>query len=146
MRPVDLAREHGLSAQAIRNYDAAGVLPATERSETGYRRYTPLHAQALRAFLALRRGHGHQQAMEILRSAGIDPAERTLIAPWAKSFSSTAAIWERPAFWTQTKRTSGTPLGRLPSACASAESRSRANRRVMIGRYVRIFAVRASAV
>lgn len=56
-----------MSAQAIRNYDDAGILPPTERSETGYRRYTPLHAQALRAFLALRRGHGHQQAMEIMR-------------------------------------------------------------------------------
>jgi DNA-binding transcriptional MerR regulator len=58
-----------LSAQAIRNYDDAGVLPPTERGETGYRRYTPLHAQALRAFVALRRGHGHQQAMEIMRAA-----------------------------------------------------------------------------
>ncbi|NNH71610.1 MerR family transcriptional regulator [Nocardia uniformis] len=68
MRPIDLAREHGLSAQAIRNYDDAGILPPTERSETGYRRYTPVHAQALRAFLALRGGHGHQRAMEIMRA------------------------------------------------------------------------------
>ncbi|NEW40444.1 MerR family transcriptional regulator [Nocardia cyriacigeorgica] len=68
MRPIDLAREHGLSAQAIRNYDDAGILPLTERSETGYRRYTPLHAQALRAFLALRGGHGHQRALEIMRA------------------------------------------------------------------------------
>lgn len=66
LRPVDLAREHGLSAQAIRNYDEAGILPKTERSASGHRRYTPVHAQALRAFLALRRGHGHQQAMEIM--------------------------------------------------------------------------------
>lgn len=57
-----------MSAQAIRNYDDAGILPPTERSQTGYRRYTPLHAQSLRAFLALRRGHGHQQAMEIMRA------------------------------------------------------------------------------
>ena len=57
-----------MSAQAIRNYEDAGALPPAERSETGYRRYTPLHAQALRAFLALRRGHGHQQAMEIMRA------------------------------------------------------------------------------
>jgi DNA-binding transcriptional MerR regulator len=68
LRPVDLAREHGLSTQAIRNYDDAGVLGRTERSDTGYRRYTPLHAQALRAFLALRGGHGHQQATEIMRA------------------------------------------------------------------------------
>ncbi len=58
MRPIDLAREHGLSAQAIRNYDDAGILPPTERSTYGYRRYTPVHAQALRTFLALRGGHG----------------------------------------------------------------------------------------
>lgn len=69
MRPIDLAREHGLSAQAVRNYDEAGILPPTERSETGYRRYTPLHAQALRTFLALRGGHGHQQAVEIMRAS-----------------------------------------------------------------------------
>ncbi len=68
MRPIDLAREHGLSAQAIRNYDDAGVLPPTERSEAGYRRYTPLHAQALRTFLALRGGHGHQRATDIMRA------------------------------------------------------------------------------
>ncbi|GIL26057.1 MerR family transcriptional regulator [Actinocatenispora comari] len=68
MRPVDLAREHGLSAQAIRNYDEAGVFPPTGRTATGYRRYTPLHAQALRAFLALRRGHGHRTAVEIMHA------------------------------------------------------------------------------
>jgi len=68
MRPIDLGRENGLSAQAVRNYEDAGILPPAERSETGYRRYTPLHAQALRAFLALRGGHGHQQAMEIMRA------------------------------------------------------------------------------
>lgn len=68
MRPVDLAREHGLSAQAIRNYDAAGVFPPTGRTATGHRRYSPLHAQALRAFLALRRGHGHRAAVKIMRA------------------------------------------------------------------------------
>lgn len=57
-----------MSAQAIRNYDEAGILPPAERSASGYRRYTPVHAQALRVFLALRRGHGHQQATEILRA------------------------------------------------------------------------------
>ena len=68
MRPVDLAREHALSTQAIRNYEDAGVLPPAARSESGYRSYTPVHAQALRTFLALRRGHGYQRAVEILRA------------------------------------------------------------------------------
>jgi hypothetical protein len=43
LRPIDLAREHGLSAQAVRNYEDAGILPTAERSASGYRRYTPLH-------------------------------------------------------------------------------------------------------
>lgn len=64
-----------MSAQAIRNYDDAGVLPPTERTEAGYRRYTPLHAQAVRAFLALRRGHGHQQATEIMRVTNLGDTE-----------------------------------------------------------------------
>jgi len=68
MRPVDLAREHGLSTQAIRNYEDAGILPAAERTVHGYRTYTPLHAQALRAFLALAPGHGHQRATSIMQA------------------------------------------------------------------------------
>ncbi|WP_205303956.1 TioE family transcriptional regulator [Nonomuraea montanisoli] len=68
MRPVDLAREHGLSTQAVRNYEDAGILPAAERTVHGYRTYTPLHAQALRAFLALVAGHGHQTATSIMQA------------------------------------------------------------------------------
>ncbi|MBF6080274.1 MerR family transcriptional regulator [Nocardia cyriacigeorgica] len=68
MRPIDLAREHQLSAQAIRNYEDAGILPPSARSDAGYRRYTPLHAQALRTFLALRAGHGHEPAAQIMRA------------------------------------------------------------------------------
>ncbi|WP_049561628.1 TioE family transcriptional regulator [Nonomuraea sp. SBT364] len=68
MRPVDLAREHGLSTQAIRNYEDAGILPAAERSAHGYRAYSPLHAHALRAFLALVPGHGHRTATAIMQA------------------------------------------------------------------------------
>ncbi|MET9414407.1 TioE family transcriptional regulator [Streptomyces klenkii] len=68
LRPVDLAREHGLSTQAIRNYEEAGILPAAGRTAHGYRTYTPLHAAALRAFLALLPGHGHQTAAAIVRA------------------------------------------------------------------------------
>jgi DNA-binding transcriptional MerR regulator len=68
LRPVDLARDHGLSTQAIRNYEATGILPAAARSSHGYRTYTPLHAHALRAFLALQPGHGHRTATEILQA------------------------------------------------------------------------------
>ncbi len=62
MRPIDLARRHGLSTQAVRNYEEAGVLPPAARSGSGYRRYSRRHALALDAFVALVRGHGHPAA------------------------------------------------------------------------------------
>jgi hypothetical protein len=37
LRPVDLAREHGLSAQAVRNYEEEGILPKAGRTRHGYR-------------------------------------------------------------------------------------------------------------
>ena len=68
MRPVDLAREHGLSTQAVRNYEEAGILPPADRTVHGHRVYTPRHAQALRAFLALVPGHGHRTATAIMQA------------------------------------------------------------------------------
>lgn len=68
MRPVDLAREHGLSTQAVRNYEDAGILPVAGRTPHGYRVYGMTHARALRAFLALIPGHGHRTATAIMRA------------------------------------------------------------------------------
>ncbi len=65
---MDLARGHGLSTQAVRNYEEAGILPTADRTPSGYRAYTPLHAAALRAFLALVPGHGHRTATAIMRA------------------------------------------------------------------------------
>ncbi|WP_328923761.1 TioE family transcriptional regulator [Streptomyces sp. NBC_00190] len=81
LRPVDLARGHGLSTQAIRNYEEAGILPAAGRTPHGYRTYTSLHARALRAFLALLPGHGHQTATSIMRAVNqgaVDEAFRLI--------------------------------------------------------------------
>ncbi|PDP84987.1 MerR family transcriptional regulator [Glycomyces fuscus] len=78
LRPIDLARGHGLSTQAVRNYEEAGILPAAERTRHGYRSYTPLHAGALRAFLALVPGHGHQAAASIMRAVNEDAVEEAL--------------------------------------------------------------------
>ncbi|MGW8066438.1 TioE family transcriptional regulator [Streptomyces ziwulingensis] len=68
LRPVDLARGHGLSTQTVRNYEEDGILPAAGRTAHGYRTYTPLHARALGAFLALVPGHGHRSAAAIMRA------------------------------------------------------------------------------
>jgi DNA-binding transcriptional MerR regulator len=78
LRPVDLARQHGLSTQAIRNYEAAGILPGAERSPHGYRAYTALHAQALHAFLALVPGHGHQTATLIMQAVNQGTTQEAL--------------------------------------------------------------------
>lgn len=81
LRPVDLAREHGLSTQAIRNYEEAGILPAADRTPHGYRTYTAAHAGALRAFLALLPGHGHRTATAIMcavNRGALDEALRLL--------------------------------------------------------------------
>ncbi|MFE9410590.1 TioE family transcriptional regulator [Streptomyces sp. NPDC006704] len=67
LRPVDLARAHGLSTQAVRNYEETGILPASDRTPHGYRVYTALHGDALAAFLALVPGHGHGTAAAIMR-------------------------------------------------------------------------------
>lgn len=77
-RPADLARAHGLSTQAIRNYEAAGILPSADRTPHGYRIYTPLHAQALRAFLALVPGHGHHTATLIMQATNRGTTEDAL--------------------------------------------------------------------
>ncbi|MEU9649417.1 TioE family transcriptional regulator [Streptomyces sp. NPDC048110] len=78
LRPVDLARAHGLSAQAVRNYEAAGILPAAERTAHGYRVYTALHARALDAFLALLAGHGHRTAGSVMRAVNEDALDEAL--------------------------------------------------------------------
>ncbi|MEV0529544.1 TioE family transcriptional regulator [Streptomyces sp. NPDC050439] len=81
LRPVDLARGHGLSTQAVRNYEEAGILPAAARTPHGYRTYTTAHARALRAFLALVPGHGHQTATSIMRAVNrgaVDEAFRLI--------------------------------------------------------------------
>ncbi|MFI1888678.1 TioE family transcriptional regulator [Streptomyces jumonjinensis] len=81
LRPIDLARRHGMSTQAVRNYEEAGILPAADRTPHGYRAYTPLHARALGAFLALAPGHGHRTASSIMRAVNqgaVDEAFRLI--------------------------------------------------------------------
>ena len=67
-RPADLAGRHGLSAQAVRNYERDGVLPAARRTPAGYRIYTAAHAGALDAYLALVRAYGYATAAVIMRA------------------------------------------------------------------------------
>ncbi|MGW5719522.1 TioE family transcriptional regulator [Amycolatopsis sp. NPDC003865] len=78
MRPADLAREHGISTQAVRNYEQDGFLPPAARTPSGYRIYTELHASALRAFLALVPAYGHATAGGIMTAVHDDDLDRAL--------------------------------------------------------------------
>ncbi|MFD7579382.1 TioE family transcriptional regulator [Kitasatospora sp. NPDC059817] len=77
MRPSDLARGHGLSAQAVRNYERDGFLPPAERTASGYRIYTEVHAAALDAYRSLVAAYGHAtggRIMTALHRGGLDDA------------------------------------------------------------------------
>lgn len=78
LRPADLAREHGISTQAVRNYERDGFLPPAARTPSGYRVYTEHHAAALRAFLALVTAYGHATAGGVLSAIHEDDLERAL--------------------------------------------------------------------
>ncbi|WP_432991577.1 MerR family transcriptional regulator [Dactylosporangium sp. CA-233914] len=79
-RPVDLAREHGISAQSVRNYESDGVIPPAQRSASGYRRYTARHAAALRAYLALVPAYGYAVAGEVMRAVVAGQSDAALRA------------------------------------------------------------------
>ncbi|WP_336085578.1 TioE family transcriptional regulator [Nocardia sp. SSK8] len=78
LRPADLAREHGISTQAVRNYEESGFLPTAERTPTGYRIYTEAHAAALRAYLALIAAFGHATAGAIMLALHGDDLDKAL--------------------------------------------------------------------
>jgi DNA-binding transcriptional MerR regulator len=79
LRPADLAREHGLSTQAVRNYEQSGFLPPARRSPSGYRLYTEVHAAALRAYLALVPAYGHATAGQVMAAFVAGDVDRALL-------------------------------------------------------------------
>ncbi|MDX2698080.1 MerR family DNA-binding transcriptional regulator, partial [Streptomyces ipomoeae] len=78
LRPVDLARGHGISTQAVRNYERDGFIPPAERTPSGYRVYTEVHAAALRAFLALVPAYGHGAGGRIMNAVHEDDLDGAL--------------------------------------------------------------------
>ncbi|MGI5404760.1 MerR family transcriptional regulator [Streptomyces sp. CA-135486] len=66
LRTVDVARETGYSVQQVRNLERLGVVPPAARSSNGYRSYTPIHVQALRAYRGLAGAVGAVAARQML--------------------------------------------------------------------------------
>lgn len=67
LRSIDLARDVGLSTQAIRDYERYGFIPPVERGPQGYRLYGPQHLQALRIARVLIAGYGWEHALHIMQ-------------------------------------------------------------------------------
>ncbi|MER6028755.1 MerR family DNA-binding transcriptional regulator [Streptomyces sp. NPDC001851] len=78
LRPTDLAREHGISTQAVRNYERHGFIPPAERTASGYRIYTEVHAAALRAYLSLVPAYGYAAAGQIMNAVHRDQRDEAL--------------------------------------------------------------------
>lgn len=78
LRPSDLAREHGISTQAVRNYERDGFIPPADRTPSGYRIYTELHAAALSAYLSLIPAYGHEASGGIMNALHADELDKAL--------------------------------------------------------------------
>ncbi|WP_067972479.1 MerR family transcriptional regulator [Nocardiopsis trehalosi] len=70
LRPVDLGRIAGVSAQQVRNYVDAGVVPEPVWTAAGHRRFGEGHVRALVAYRGLAAGFGWDRAREVMRAVG----------------------------------------------------------------------------
>ncbi|MFC4494468.1 MerR family transcriptional regulator [Streptomyces ovatisporus] len=68
LRPVDLARAAGVSAQQVRNYETSGILPPVPRTASGYRRFSPTHLAALLTYRSLNEGYGPGTARAVMQA------------------------------------------------------------------------------
>lgn len=78
LRITDLARMAGVSVQQVRNYVDLGVLPAVERTPSGYRLFTEAHAEALLIVRQLADGHGWERTRVIMRAVHAGDMETVL--------------------------------------------------------------------
>lgn len=68
LRTRDLALAGGISVQQVRNYEAKGLIPKTERSPSGYRLYKEQHLAALHTVKSLVPGYGWQRTSAIMQA------------------------------------------------------------------------------
>lgn len=135
LRPVDVARARGLSAQAVRNYEEQGILPPGERTASGYRVYSQVHVRALHAFAALVAGHGHQVASAIMQAVNLGQVARALALI---DESHQQLLGDR-----ETLAAVERALGDLAGATPAGPSRSRP---VLVGRLAWQLGVRAATL
>ncbi|MEU5883024.1 MerR family transcriptional regulator [Spirillospora sp. NPDC047279] len=136
LRPVDLARIAGVSAQQIRNYADDGILPPAERTPAGYRTFDSRHRDAMLTYRTLARGYGWDVARTVMRSvhAGDLPAALALVD------ARHAALHEQRL----TLQTASTALEAVAAAGPGMADAPRTDLR--IGEAARLLGVRTSAL
>lgn len=68
IRPKKMATTFMISASTLRNYEAKGLIPPTERSANGYRIYTDLHAAYLACIQSMAPAFGMETTTEVLHN------------------------------------------------------------------------------
>lgn len=68
MHPKKMAAAFKISSSTLRNYEANGLIPPTQRSANGYRVYTGLHADYLECIQAMAPAFGMVTTTEVLHS------------------------------------------------------------------------------
>lgn len=132
MRPIDLAREAGVSTQQVRNYVDWGVLPPAPRTESGYRVLGERHRAALLTYRALAKGFGWAAAKTIMHAVHDDDVPSAL----ALVNEAHAAVHE------QTRNLAATAEALTAVAAAAPTPRSD----LRIGEVARVLGVRTSAL
>lgn len=68
LRPIDLARDAGISPASVRFYEQEGFLPPARRAPSGHRRYCVHHLFALRVARTVIDGYGWDYARTVMRA------------------------------------------------------------------------------
>jgi DNA-binding transcriptional MerR regulator len=68
LRTRDLALAGNISVQQVRNYEASGLIPKAQRSQSGYRLYTQQHLAALKTVKSMVHGYGWQRTPAIMQA------------------------------------------------------------------------------
>ncbi|MEU0490120.1 MerR family transcriptional regulator [Nocardiopsis sp. NPDC006139] len=148
LRPVDLARAVGVSAQTVRDCEASGVLPSARRTGSGQRRFTERHLAALVAYRALAPGMGVMAAGEVLRvlhARGADAALEAVEAAFAGAHRERGAVREAARALAAVAAAAGAGGREAPAVLAGVRARE-AEGPLRIGGVARLVGVRASAL
>lgn len=78
IRPIDIASKLNISTSALRNYEAQGIVPPTERTASGYRIYTEEHVAYFETVQAMTAGYGMEITKHVLQKIQLQDVDSAL--------------------------------------------------------------------